>query len=67
MAEPLEIRAFQQLFISLRLPYSVRKNEQMAIVVVIYNYGKHKKEVCEKKKTLEHNVMSMFTMGNEFK
>ncbi|XP_017326706.1 complement C4-B [Ictalurus punctatus] len=53
VAEPLEIRAFQQLFISLRLPYSVRKNEQMAIVVVIYNYGKHEKELAVHMKQID--------------
>ncbi|KAB5586975.1 hypothetical protein PHYPO_G00007650 [Pangasianodon hypophthalmus] len=46
VAEPLDVRAFQELFISLRLPYSVTKNEQMAIVVVIYNYGKSERQLA---------------------
>ncbi|KAI5618286.1 complement C4-B, partial [Silurus asotus] len=46
VAKPLEIQAFEELFISLRLPYSVRKNEQMAIVVVIYNYGSKARELA---------------------
>ncbi|KAK0153540.1 Complement C3 [Merluccius polli] len=39
VAEPFEIMTFKNIFVSLRLPYSVRKHEQMSIVAVIYNYG----------------------------
>uniref|UniRef100_A0A8B9J7X7 Complement 4B (Chido blood group) n=1 Tax=Astyanax mexicanus TaxID=7994 RepID=A0A8B9J7X7_ASTMX len=45
VANPLDIRVFKQLFLALRLPYSVKRNEQLAIVVVIYNYGQNKREV----------------------
>ncbi|KAM4600956.1 complement C4-B [Polymixia lowei] len=38
VAEPYEIRAFKKVFVSLRLPYSVKKYEQISIVPVIYNY-----------------------------
>ncbi|XP_065117363.1 complement C4-A-like [Paramisgurnus dabryanus] len=40
VAEPLDLRVFKSLFLSLRLPYSVKRFEQLAIVVVIFNYGK---------------------------
>ncbi|CAL8286667.1 unnamed protein product [Merluccius merluccius] len=39
VAEPFEIVTFKNIFVSLRLPYSVRKHEQMSIVAVVYNYG----------------------------
>ncbi|XP_073341162.1 complement C4-B [Pagrus major] len=39
VVEPSEIRAFQDVFVSLTLPYSVRKYEQLSISPVIYNYG----------------------------
>ncbi|XP_062848634.1 complement C4-B [Trichomycterus rosablanca] len=53
VADPLEIRVFQDLFISLRLPYSVKPNEQMAIVVVIYNYSKRPQELAVHMKQVE--------------
>ncbi|KAK3551289.1 hypothetical protein QTP70_013944 [Hemibagrus guttatus] len=53
VAKPLHILAFKELFISLQLPYSVRKNEQMAIVVVIYNYGKNDRELAVHMKQVE--------------
>ncbi|XP_071372165.1 complement C4-B [Centroberyx affinis] len=39
VAEPYEFRTFKEVFVSLRLPYSVKKYEQIAIEPVIYNYG----------------------------
>uniref|UniRef100_UPI003AB09B23 complement C4-B n=1 Tax=Centroberyx gerrardi TaxID=166262 RepID=UPI003AB09B23 len=39
VAEPYELRTFKEVFVSLRLPYSVKKYEQIAIEPVIYNYG----------------------------
>lgn len=39
VAEPSDIKAFKETFVSLRLPYSVRKYEQLSIAPVIYNYG----------------------------
>uniref|UniRef100_A0A4W5PQ34 Complement C4B (Chido/Rodgers blood group) n=1 Tax=Hucho hucho TaxID=62062 RepID=A0A4W5PQ34_9TELE len=39
VAEPHEFRVFKEVFVSLRLPYSVKRFEQMSIVPVVYNYG----------------------------
>nr|XP_046255837.1 complement C4-B [Scatophagus argus] len=39
VVQPSELRAFKDQFVSLRLPYSVRKYEQLSISPVIYNYG----------------------------
>ncbi|KAG7259040.1 hypothetical protein CRUP_009966, partial [Coryphaenoides rupestris] len=39
VAEPYKLTAMKDIFVSLRLPYSVRKYEQMSVMAVIYNYG----------------------------
>uniref|UniRef100_A0A8C4ZCP3 Uncharacterized protein n=1 Tax=Gadus morhua TaxID=8049 RepID=A0A8C4ZCP3_GADMO len=39
VVEPIELKTFKNIFVSLRLPYSVRRYEQLSIVAVIYNYG----------------------------
>ncbi|KAM6909677.1 complement C4-B [Xenentodon cancila] len=39
VVKPLEIKAFKEAFVSLRLPYSVKKYEQISVSPVIYNYG----------------------------
>uniref|UniRef100_A0A8C7KII4 Anaphylatoxin-like domain-containing protein n=1 Tax=Oncorhynchus kisutch TaxID=8019 RepID=A0A8C7KII4_ONCKI len=38
VAEPHEFRVFKKVFVSLRLPYSVKRFEQMSIAPVVYNY-----------------------------
>ncbi|XP_037532957.1 complement C4-like [Nematolebias whitei] len=38
VVKPHEIKAFKETFVSLRLPYSVKKYEQLSISPVIYNY-----------------------------
>uniref|UniRef100_A0A8C8SX26 Uncharacterized protein n=1 Tax=Pelusios castaneus TaxID=367368 RepID=A0A8C8SX26_9SAUR len=39
VADPYEITVMKQFFIDLRLPYSVVRNEQVAIRAVLYNYS----------------------------
>lgn len=39
VVKPTDIKAFKRTFVSLRLPYSVKKYEQLSISPVIYNYG----------------------------
>ncbi|XP_036452334.1 complement C4-B [Colossoma macropomum] len=46
VADPLDICVFKPVFIALRLPYSVKRNEQLAIAVVIYNYGTEDKKLA---------------------
>nr|AIN76766.1 complement component 4 [Oplegnathus fasciatus] len=46
VVKPSEVRAFKTAFVSLRLPYSVRKYEQLSISPVIYNYGYNTLEVA---------------------
>ncbi|KAG5856595.1 hypothetical protein ANANG_G00009580 [Anguilla anguilla] len=45
VSEPHELRVFKKVFISLRLPYSVKRYEQLFITAVIYNYGDDKREL----------------------
>ncbi|XP_027004856.2 complement C4-B [Tachysurus fulvidraco] len=53
VAKPYDILAYKELFVSLQLPYSVRKSEQMAIVVVIHNYGQNERELAVHMKQVE--------------
>ncbi|KAJ8004754.1 hypothetical protein DPEC_G00139570 [Dallia pectoralis] len=39
VAEPHQFRVFKEVFVSLRLPYSVRRFEQLSVMPVVYNYG----------------------------
>ncbi|KAJ8280122.1 hypothetical protein GJAV_G00050780 [Gymnothorax javanicus] len=38
VAEPQQLKVFQDFFVSLKLPYSVKKNEQLEVKAVVYNY-----------------------------
>lgn len=38
VAEPKPLKVFKKVFVSLRLPYSVKRNEQLEVRVVLYNY-----------------------------
>lgn len=38
VAEPQQLRVFQDFFVSLKLPYSVKRNEQLEVKAVVYNY-----------------------------
>ncbi|NWS68488.1 CO4 protein, partial [Crotophaga sulcirostris] len=38
IADPYTFTVFKDVFVSLRLPYSVRRNEQLEIKAVVYNY-----------------------------
>ena len=39
MAKPLNLVAFQSFFVSLKLPYSAQRGEQVAITATVFNYG----------------------------
>lgn len=38
IAEPKPLRVFQDFFVSVTLPYSVKRNEQLQVKAVVYNY-----------------------------
>ncbi|KAK6327030.1 hypothetical protein J4Q44_G00026750 [Coregonus suidteri] len=46
VAEPHEFRVFKKVFVSLRLPYSVKRFEQMSIVPIVYNYGNQNAQIA---------------------
>ncbi|CAB1334784.1 unnamed protein product [Coregonus sp. 'balchen'] len=46
VAEPHEFRVFKEVFVSLRLPYSVKRFEQMSIVPIVYNYGNQNAQIA---------------------
>ncbi|KAK9513649.1 hypothetical protein VZT92_027165 [Zoarces viviparus] len=46
VVKPSELRAFKDAFVSLQLPYSVKKYEQLSISPVIYNYGEDRRQVA---------------------
>ena len=39
MARPLNIQTFKNFFVSLRLPYSVQRGEQISVIATVFNYG----------------------------
>ncbi|XP_045069703.1 complement C4-like [Coregonus clupeaformis] len=45
IAEPKPLVVFQDFFVSLRLPYSVKRNEQLQVKAVVYNYRTNSMEV----------------------
>nr|XP_040021250.1 complement C4-B isoform X1 [Gasterosteus aculeatus aculeatus] len=46
VVKPLEVRSFKAAFVSLQLPYSVKRYEQISISPVIYNYGQDQLQVA---------------------
>ncbi|KAJ0033654.1 hypothetical protein NQD34_000761 [Periophthalmus magnuspinnatus] len=45
VAEPYNVRAWKPLFVDLKLPYSVARNEQVQIRAVVHNYSPVNREV----------------------
>nr|XP_023681876.1 complement C4-A-like isoform X2 [Paramormyrops kingsleyae] len=45
IAEPRPLTVFQDFFVSLKLPYSVKRNEQLEMKAVLYNYREEPLEV----------------------
>ena len=39
VARPLYIQTFKEFFVSLHLPYSVQRGEQISVIATVYNYG----------------------------
>ena len=39
LATPLRIVGFREIFISLKLPYSVKRGEQFSVLITVYNYN----------------------------
>ena len=39
VARPLHIQTFKEFFVSLRVPYSVQRGEQISVIATVFNYG----------------------------
>ncbi|KAM6946093.1 LOW QUALITY PROTEIN: complement C4-A [Aplochiton taeniatus] len=61
IAEPKPLTVFQDFFVSLKLPYSVKRNEQLEVKAVVYNYQAEGLEV----KVGMHPAEGLCTAGAE--
>lgn len=43
LATPLNIVVFKEIFVSVKMPYSVKKGEQISLLATVYNY--HSEEI----------------------
>lgn len=48
IAKPKPLRVFQDFFLSVNLPYSVKRNEQLQVKAVVYNYKEESLKVLVK-------------------
>ena len=48
MARPLYVRTFKEFFVSLRLPYSVQRGEQISVIATVFNYAEFNLKVKDK-------------------
>ncbi|KAK7171995.1 hypothetical protein R3I93_004325 [Phoxinus phoxinus] len=48
IAEPKPLKVFQDFFLSVNLPYSVKRNEQLQVKAVVYNYKQESLQVIVK-------------------
>ncbi|XP_036420920.1 complement C4-B [Colossoma macropomum] len=53
IADPKPLRVFQDFFVSVKLPYSVKRNEQLEVKAVVYNYKQESLEVKVKMQKAE--------------
>ncbi|KAL6471424.1 hypothetical protein MHYP_G00200740 [Metynnis hypsauchen] len=53
IADPKPLRVFQDFFVSVKLPYSVKRNEQLEVKAVVYNYKQESLEVKVKMQKVE--------------
>jgi len=40
IAKPLNLKIFKEVFLTLKMPYSVQRGEQISILATVYNYRK---------------------------
>ena len=48
VARPLYVRTFKEVFVSLRLPYSVQRGEQISVIATVFNYAEFNLKVKNK-------------------
>ena len=57
LATPLRIVSRKDFFVSLKMPYSVKRGEQISLLVTAFNYGKEKLKVYPESFTCDGKVM----------
>ena len=58
LATPLRVVGFKELFLSLKLPYSVKKGEQVSLLATVFNYDPEEMRVSLRKKRIPCNTVS---------
>ena len=51
-ATPLRIVGYQDFFISLKMPYSVKRGEQVSLLVTVFNYDREELRVSLRNQSL---------------
>ncbi|KAI4872891.1 hypothetical protein NFI96_018588 [Prochilodus magdalenae] len=60
IADPKPLRVFQDFFVSVKLPYTVKRNEQLELKAVVYNY---RQETLEQVKVKMHKAEGLCSAG----
>ena len=60
LATPLRIVAFREYFISLKLPYSVKRGEQVSLLATVFNYHVNEIRVSLQKEWFSDFFQSKF-------
>ena len=77
MSSPLHLKTFQDIFLQISLPYSVVQNEQIEMVVTVFNYGSERaailvymygiEDICSEAETAGQKAKKNFLVeGNSF-
>ena len=48
LTPPFNLKAFKTFFVSLKLPYSAQRGEQVSVIATVFNYGDQPERVWEK-------------------
>uniref|UniRef100_A0A3P8XQE1 Anaphylatoxin-like domain-containing protein n=1 Tax=Esox lucius TaxID=8010 RepID=A0A3P8XQE1_ESOLU len=64
VAEPYQLRVFKEVFVTLRLPYSVKRFEQFSVIPVVYNYGDEPAQMVQNEKLCSPGSGSLKTYVN---
>ena len=59
LAPPISIKTFKPFFVSLSLPYSIQRGEQVSVIATVYNYQEVDCKVKFNKRRSEANVHSL--------
>ena len=63
LATPLRILSRKDFFVSLKMPYSVKRGEQVSLLVTAFNYVEEELQVCPEGCTCDGKVTSRLAWG----